>query len=346
MGPMMPMGLMGPPMGPMPDPYAWDMVAMQPPADHHGSSRAAARSALSRAQAAQAKWASGGKGGAGQAGGAEGSKRPKPPATSDPTFKNAQAEAKAAAEAALLQRQGGRLPAAVPSAVEEPIGPLTVDTARRYYGVIKAFNLGSGYGFILCPELQNLFRGADVFLNQPVDGGIVIGSAVSFTVEVSAAGKPQARNCRAEDGAKSDMKNSVEVWQHQIDKAHRGRVKSFNSTRGYGFLVCSDLLDLCAGHDIFVSKVQVVGELLTPGQEVIFRLQLDSKGQPQAHLVMPAPSEYADRTGFGPFAGTASAPSAVGAAAAIAGSAAAAAGAAGAASASSAAADAAAGAAA
>jgi len=182
-----------------------------------------------------------------------------------------------------------------------------LDSTKRYIGTIKAFNASSGYGFILNKELGSLF-GCDIFLNQTVEGGIVIGAAVSFTLEVSAAGKPQARNILLEvllGGACGTLAESGAGLQGEFDKMHRGRVKSFNAAQGYGFLTCPELSELCGGHDIFVSKAQVPGERLTPGQEVMFILQVDRRGQPQARDVATSEPEgfAADKAALAPAGG-------------------------------------------
>jgi len=209
------------------------------------------------------------------------------------------AEAKAEATVARIQelreqQMGHRETSAVSSS-----SPVIDGAAERYIGTIKSFNLVTGFGFIQSDDLQTKY-GSDAFLNQAVDGGIVVGGRVSFTVEENKNGKPQARNVRLEavgvDGpttVTADMlaaKESVSALQaHMVPgkgMAMRGRVKSFNVSRGFGFITCPELQYAFGGRDIYVSQKEVHGEALGIGQEVEFELVLDAKGQPQAKSVI------------------------------------------------------------
>merc|ERR1711920_274010 len=66
-----------------------------------------------------------------------------------------------------------------------------------YEGTIKSFNPNEGYGFIACPEISEK-HGCDVFMHQrqffacPFD--IKVGDTVTFRLEISRQGKPQARD--------------------------------------------------------------------------------------------------------------------------------------------------------
>jgi cold shock CspA family protein len=66
-----------------------------------------------------------------------------------------------------------------------------------FEGRIKSFNPTEGYGFISCAAVSEK-HGCDVFLHQrqfyacPVE--IKVGDAVTFRLEISRQGKPQARD--------------------------------------------------------------------------------------------------------------------------------------------------------
>lgn len=163
--------------------------------------------------------------------------------------------------------------------------PGVLDSSEaRYTGRIKTFNTVHGFGFIQSDAIVRL-HGCDVFLNQAVEGGIVVGGQVTFSVEINKSGKPQARNVVLEKGV-----NSVEApvdpsLSKVVGEVFNGHIKSFNIGRGLGFIVCPDLQRAFGGRDIYLSKTHAPEGRLTAGQEVKFSLWIDRKGQPQARNV-------------------------------------------------------------
>lgn len=154
----------------------------------------------------------------------------------------------------------------------------------RHTGHIKTFNTVHGFGFIQSDEIARL-HGCDVFLNQAVEGGIVVGGQVSFAVEINKSGKPQARNVVLEKGEKSIDAPVDPSLSKIVGELFNGRIKSFNIGRGLGFIVCPDLQRAFGGRDIYLSKAQAPEGRLVAGQEVAFSLWIDRKGQPQARHV-------------------------------------------------------------
>lgn len=61
----------------------------------------------------------------------------------------------------------------------------------RHIGIIKAFNIEKGYGFIFSADVKAQY-GCDVFLHHQHMVGFHMGSEVSFTVKLNKNGKPQA----------------------------------------------------------------------------------------------------------------------------------------------------------
>lgn len=63
----------------------------------------------------------------------------------------------------------------------------------RYYGVVKSFNLGKGFGFIACDQLHKVY-GQDVFLhkNEFATADLYEGANVSFGIQINKAQQPQA----------------------------------------------------------------------------------------------------------------------------------------------------------
>jgi len=155
---------------------------------------------------------------------------------------------------------------------------------KRYIGKIKAFNHQTGFGFINTPEIMAKY-GCDVFLNQEVAGGIVIGGIVSFAVEFNKNGKPQARRCVLEEEKPNRdkvQKNAGNSVTSLVGQVHRGRVKSFNAQRGFGFINAMEIQHHFSGRDVYVAKNQAPDGKLQVGQAVEFRLHVDRSGQPQA----------------------------------------------------------------
>jgi cold shock CspA family protein len=215
------------------------------------------------------------------------------------------AKAMAQAEATAERLSGGTHVAAEPSQSEAStkappkVGdglPLGAE-GKRYEGRLKTFNQVQGFGFIQSSDIYQM-HGCDAFVNQAIDGGIVVGSMVSFTLEVR-NGKPQARNCVLEDlsTAQSSPKEhdapGAVVPGPQAGQLHRGRVKSFNASKGFGFISSRDAQYTQAGQrDIYVSRQQAPEGHLTVGHEVDFQLIISPQGQPQAcaiQLVSQAP---------------------------------------------------------
>eukprot|EP00450_Noctiluca_scintillans_P015111 CAMPEP_0194513954 /NCGR_PEP_ID=MMETSP0253-20130528/46266_1 /TAXON_ID=2966 /ORGANISM="Noctiluca scintillans" /LENGTH=364 /DNA_ID=CAMNT_0039357553 /DNA_START=1 /DNA_END=1095 /DNA_ORIENTATION=- len=159
--------------------------------------------------------------------------------------------------------------------VTEPV--LTLD-ARRFLGTIKSYNTLQGFGFIQSLEVKKLY-GCDVFLNQHVEGGVVVGGLVSFSVEVN-AGRPQARHVTLQE-----RKPPIDANIAGVGRTYGGRVKSYNASRGFGFITCPELPQVFRGQDIYVAKSHVSGGDLSAGREVEFRLTLDRQGHPQAREV-------------------------------------------------------------
>jgi len=166
---------------------------------------------------------------------------------------------------------------------------------ERFTGTLKAFNVAQGFGFIQSVPIMKKY-GCDVFLNQAVEGGIVIGSTVSFGIELSKAGRPQARRAiMLEVGSQhtaTQYHTRVNHMPGLAGSVYRGCVKSFNALHGFGFLTCPDLMYTFGGRDVYISKMQVPNGHIAVGQEVEFCLQIDRHGQPQAHdIILLSPSK-------------------------------------------------------
>lgn len=89
-------------------------------------------------------------------------------------------------------------------------------------------------------------------------------------------------------GLKRSKATNVELALH--GKKVTGRVKSYNTRKGFGFLDTPGF-----GRDIFVHSGHLIGRLgLVPGEAVSFELMLD-QGRPQARQVKALPSGPSDK---------------------------------------------------
>lgn len=152
---------------------------------------------------------------------------------------------------------------------------------ERFMGTLKAYNAAQGFGFIESVPIMKKY-GCDVFLNQAVEGGIIIGSTVSFCIQLSKSGKPQARRVFMVAEGNQYTANMPGL----AGSVYRGCVKSFNGLHGFGFVTCPELMYTFGGRDVYISKMQVPNGHIAVGQEVEFCLQIDRHGQPQAHDVI------------------------------------------------------------
>jgi len=69
--------------------------------------------------------------------------------------------------------------------------PSSILTANRGHGTIKSYSASTGFGFIDCPELKEVF-GRDVFVHGKQMKDLAVGSSVSFAVVLNKDNQPQA----------------------------------------------------------------------------------------------------------------------------------------------------------
>ncbi|CAE7949544.1 cspLB [Symbiodinium sp. KB8] len=129
-------------------------------------------------------------------------------------------------------------------------------------GSCKSFNGFKGWGFID-------YNGQDVFVHiRDCQGGQPApGDMLTFDLEESQPGKFKAKNVvggTAERDQDSMMGKATPV---QGTGAHTGTVKSFNATKGFGF-ICIEGAD-----DVFVHTKSCVGTLPNAGDVVKFDME-------------------------------------------------------------------------
>lgn len=138
------------------------------------------------------------------------------------------------------------------------------------------------FAFIHSPEVFDLY-GADVFVpgtciasKHPELG---VGDRVTFTFQESNRGTPQviALTVLPQDDDEED----------QTMQLMSGTIKSFDADKGYGFIACPEA-QKAFGRDVFLHRRQVKN--FKTGDNVIFRVKMNSSGNPQAYVLKTAPS--------------------------------------------------------
>eukprot|EP00913_Durusdinium_trenchii_P009227 g8674.t1 len=158
-------------------------------------------------------------------------------------------------------------------------------------GTVTSYNPHKGWGFIEC-------NGKDVFLNRRQCGGYCLskGMKVSFNVT---------------QGEKGQQATEVKVLVPPEEAMYHGEIKSFNPTKGYGFIGC----EAFPGQDVFVLKSELPGGFAPQGGHCKFKVKTDSEKGPAATDVqllglagnqyqqMKQMAFYAGFKGFGGFKG-------------------------------------------
>jgi len=173
-------------------------------------------------------------------------------------------------------------------------------TDRRWNGVFKSFNDKTGFGFIECEEIKDMY-GGDVFVHraQVAEFPPQVGMAVEFGVFLNKDEKPSAKDIIPEgasklasklqkQGVKQTPETMVEV-PGVTDERWHGFLKSYNEKTGFGFIECADLKDIY-GADVFVHRAQVTGFSPDAGIELEFGVFLNKDEKPQAKDIAAAAS--------------------------------------------------------
>mmetsp|Transcript_17705 Transcript_17705/g.36541 ORF Transcript_17705/g.36541 Transcript_17705/m.36541 type:complete len:203 (+) Transcript_17705:103-711(+) len=128
-------------------------------------------------------------------------------------------------------------------------------------GTVKAFNPHKGWGFVEC-------NGTDMFMHKKDLNGFCPskGDQVQFTVGQTEKG-PVAENVR--------------VVRSPEEAAYFGQIKSYNPTKGFGFIST----DAFPEQDVFVLRSELPGGFGPEGGQCKFSVSMDEKG-PAAKRVM------------------------------------------------------------
>jgi cold shock CspA family protein len=165
---------------------------------------------------------------------------------------------------------GGNMKGAPPPVGKQP------SKDHVYIGSVKSFNEEKGWGHIACEGTKKIYN-KDVFLMkrevEAVGGSIPLGSLISFKVQSDGKG-PKATDIRVipEDAVGSDG---------YPGKQFSGIIKSFNDTKGWGFVAGDEILEVF-GKDIFVNKREMDNQTPALGDQIFFHVEIDKDGQAQA----------------------------------------------------------------
>jgi len=121
-------------------------------------------------------------------------------------------------------------------------------------GVVKSYNPHKGWGFIEC-------NGQDVFVNRKDTGGFSLstGNQVQFTVTSTEKGAAAV---------------NVRVLAPPEEASYFGEIKSFNPSKGFGFISC----EAFPGQDVFVLRTDLPGGMAPQGGHCRFKVKMEPKG--------------------------------------------------------------------
>jgi len=183
-------------------------------------------------------------------------------------------------------------------------------STATYYGTVRSFNPKRGFGFIDSPKARADF-GWDVFLRKPVveRAGLQVGDEVSFSVEMSGNGQPQATNVKLVSAGPGPRRShqddfpvedepdgppdDYEMEPDEPDEAYQGEppqgdepevyygeVKS-NNPEKWGFIKCEETYQIYK-RDVFLLKSELPPAGLKIGDQVSFQVRMNVRGHPQA----------------------------------------------------------------
>ncbi|CAK8993990.1 unnamed protein product [Durusdinium trenchii] len=177
---------------------------------------------------------------------------------------------------------------------------------KRAMGTLKSFSQKTGFGFIACPELHEVF-GADVFVYdvQPMDG--LLAESTIHNVSESMVDMSQMSQMATFPGAftglggfqdpftgfghteippKTAPAAAKRKWEDVTAELgrFRGVVKSFNGAKGFGFIISEELQAHGYTQDVFLSQAHTPATAQA-GSNVSFTAFLNERSQPQAKNV-------------------------------------------------------------
>mmetsp|Transcript_82621 Transcript_82621/g.230403 ORF Transcript_82621/g.230403 Transcript_82621/m.230403 type:complete len:411 (-) Transcript_82621:89-1321(-) len=161
-----------------------------------------------------------------------------------------------------------------------------------FVGVVSRLSVMKGTGAIECPEASKEYNGNEVEIPRDQLIGLQVGDTVVFRAVAGDSGAPQASFARKVAELSQQRQRILEVEAPlpapgAVESAQEyvGFVTSFQPTRGFGFLSCSQTRQLY-GSDVYIHRDQYTE--LKVGDAVHFRVALNPKGVPVARGVRKA----------------------------------------------------------
>jgi len=143
-----------------------------------------------------------------------------------------------------------------------------------FFGNIKFFDEGKGYGMISCDATRKLLFKDVFFMKTSLsNSGASAGDLVSFEVGQGMKGPEATAVNVLPPGSFSTDK--------QAGNTYSGTVKSFNADRGWGFIE-SDEIKATFQKDIYMHKKEFGGIVPNAGDPVQFTIQISEHGRPEA----------------------------------------------------------------
>lgn len=154
-------------------------------------------------------------------------------------------------------------------------------------GVVKSFDEATGWGFVAGDAILAIF-GKDVYMSAAALHGQRPrpGSQVFFTYSRGLKGPMVDAATLLPDGSFSVAGQPAAVYT--------GHVKSYNETKGWGF-VTSNATEQLFGKELFLHKRELSGDSAQAGEQVTYSVQLNREARPEAARVVPLGSSGAMR---------------------------------------------------
>lgn len=172
-----------------------------------------------------------------------------------------------------------------PSTCAEDAGnPQGATAAEWATGMVKSYNVETGYGFLWCAKIK-----CDVFLGRselPAEGSVEPGRKLRFALTYDSKGRPQAKCVSWLPSSPRSAPQPTPTGQRR----YLGYLKSVGGD--YGFLACEEVRSEY-GRDVYVARSQLPANWKLQMQAA-FHLALSSRGQPQARDIQWDPRAAGD----------------------------------------------------
>lgn len=161
-------------------------------------------------------------------------------------------------------------------------------------GTVKSFSEKNGYGFISMPG-----QAMDVWFskNELAGGDVAVGSAVHFSMTMSAQGKAQATRVLPSSGAQGNKRSidsaamamgggpskMLRIADTRTGQHQSGTIKSYNATKGFGFITGPGV-----SGDVFFMRTALpedVQDTDLTGQAVSYELARTADGKSRAQSI-------------------------------------------------------------